>query len=175
MTLAHAQTPIVSPEIHADKSVTFRFKAPSANNVKIWGEWDGQEHALVKDETGIWSVTLDSMAPDIYGYSFNVDGVATLDPRDTWTKSSRSATTSGIEIPGTPPVPYDRQANVAHGEVHLHPYDSNSLGKTRRLRVYTPAGYDDNRVTRFPILYLLHGSGDNEATWTEFGRERDFG
>ncbi len=170
MTIAHAQTPGVSPEIHADNSVTFRFKAPAATAVKIWGEWDGQEHALTKDEAGVWSVTLGPLAPNVYGYSFNVDGVAMLDPRNTWTKSSRSATTSGIEVPGVAPVPYDRQPSVAHGEVHLHDYDSQSLGKTRRLRVYTPAGYDDNRKTRYPILYLLHGAGDNEATWTEFGR-----
>lgn len=168
--IAHAQTPVVSPEIQSDKSVTFRLKALAATNVKIWGEWDGQEHALTKDESGIWSVTLDSMAPDICGYSFNVDGVAMLDPRNTWTKPARSATTNGIEVPGVAPVPCNRQPNATRGEVHLHDYDSKSLGVMRRLRVYTPAGYDDNGKTRYPILYLLHGAGDNEATWTEFGR-----
>jgi hypothetical protein len=67
-------------------------------------------------------------------------------------------------------VPYHRQPNIARGEIHLHDYDSKALGVTRRLRVYTPAQYQTNTKTRFPILYLLHGAGDNEAVWTEFGR-----
>ena len=160
-------TPIVSPEIHADNTVTFRLKAPDAQKVALWGDLNSNTE-LVKDENGVWSATIGPLAPDIYGYSFRVDGRSLLDPNNTWAKPSRSIDTSVLEIPGVPPVPYDRQSNVAHGEVHLLDYDSKSLGKMRRLRVYTPPSY--NQKSRYPILYLLHGAGDSEATWTEFGR-----
>ena len=160
-------TPLVSPEIHADNTVTFRLKAPDANKVALWGDLSGNAE-LDKDENGVWTTTIGPLAPDIYGYSFRVDGRSLLDPQNTWAKPSRAIDTSVLEMPGAPPVPYDYQPNVAHGEIHLHDYDSKSLGKVRRLRVYTPPHY--NQKSRYPILYLLHGSGDNEATWTEFGR-----
>ncbi len=179
ITEAHAQTPpiaaplpapLVSPEIHADRSVTFRFKAPDAAKVEVWGDWAPPTPPPVKDENGVWTTTVGPLAPDIYGYSFRVDGRSQLDPQNTWFKPSRSIETSVLEIPGAASVPYARQPGVAHGEIHLHDYDSKALGITRRLRVYTPAAYQTNGKTRFPILYLLHGAGDNEAVWTEFGR-----
>ena len=160
-------TPIVSPEIHADNTVTFRLQAPDARKVTMWGDWNSRAD-LTQDETGVWSATIGPLAPDIYGYSFNVDGVTTLDPANTWAKPSRAVNTSGLEVPGAAPVPYDWRPDVPHGEVHLHTYASKSLGVTRRLRVYTPPNYDAK--ARYPILYLLHGAGDNEAVWTEFGR-----
>ena len=165
--------PIVSPEVQADGRVTFRFKAPDADGVKVSGEWDSQEHAMAKDEAGVWSVTLGPLAPGIYGYSFNVDGVALLDPSNTWVKPSRSSTTSSLEVLGAPGAPRaltERQPGVARGTVHLIEYNSRALGRERRLRVYTPAEYEARPRARFPVLYLLHGSGDNEAVWTEFGR-----
>ena len=120
--------PLVSPEIHANNTVTFRLKAPDAHKVTMWGDWNSNAE-LNKDENGVWSATIGPLSPDIYGYSFNVDGVKTLDPRNTWSKPSRAIDTSVLEMPGAPPVPYDRQPNVARGEIHLHDYDSKSLGK----------------------------------------------
>ncbi len=161
--------PIISPEIGADRTVTFRFRAPKATEVKVSGEW-GAGTNLSKDENGVWSATLGPIAPDLYGYSFNVDGVTMLDPANTFVKPMRSSTTSILDVPGEKPAPADRIPGVPRGTMTLHDYDSKSLGKTRRLRVYTPAAYDAKGKTRFPVLYLLHGSGDNEATWTEYGR-----
>ncbi len=161
--------PIISPEIHADRSVTFRVRAPKASEVKVSGEW-GAGANLNKGDYDVWSATVGPIAPDLYGYNFNIDGVTLLDPSNTFAKPMRSSTTSILDIPGQKPTPADRIPGVPRGTVTLHEYDSKSLGKTRRLRVYTPAAYESNRKSRFPVLYLLHGSGDNEATWTEFGR-----
>ena len=161
-------TPMVSPEIHADNTVTLRFKAPEADKVEVWGDWTPPTPAPVKDENGVWTTTFGPLSPDIYGYSFRVNGRSLLDSQNTWAKPSRAIDTSVLEIPGAAPAPYDWLPDVPHGEVHLHSYASRSLGKVRRLRVYTPPNYDAK--TRYPILYLLHGAGDNEAVWTEFGR-----
>lgn len=161
--------PVISPEIGDDRRVTFRLHAPHATTVKVWGEW-GSEHALSRDENGVWSVTLGPLSPDLYGYRFDADGVKLLDPSNTRTKPERSATTSVLDVPGEKDVPLDAVAGTPRGTLHLHDYDSKSLGRTRRLRVYTPAAYEAQADARFPILYLLHGSGDNEATWSEFGR-----
>ena len=161
--------PIVSPEVHADRSVTFRLRAPQAREVSVSGEW-GEGRPLVKDDAGVWSVTLGPMAPDLYGYGFSVDGLRVLDPSNTAIKPMRSNSTSILDVPGAKPSPCDPKAGVPRGTVHLHDYESKSLGRTRRLRVYTPASYDADKEARFPVLYLLHGSGDNEATWTELGR-----
>lgn len=162
--------PIVSPEIGADRRVTFRLRAPDAIKVKMWGDWGDPGADLLKDENGVWSAMLGPLAPDLYGYSFNVDGVTMIDPSNILVKPMRSATTSVLDVPGQKPVPLDRVPGTPRGLVTLHTYDSQSLGVERRLRVYTPPTYDQNPNARFPVLYLLHGSGDNEATWTEYGR-----
>ncbi|MBC8008686.1 MAG: esterase, partial [Burkholderiales bacterium] len=162
--------PVRSPEIHADGTVTFRLRAPTATLVKMWGDWDGEGNDMTKDADGVWSVTLGSIPPNIYAYSFNIDGLTIADPANGALKPMRSPTSSVLIVPGEPPVPINRVAGVPHGVVHLHDYDSQSLGAARRLRVYTPPGYDAAKRTRYPVLYLLHGSGDNESTWTEFGK-----
>lgn len=164
------QPPIISPEIHADGSVTFRLRAPEATKVEVWGDWVPATPPAARDENGVWTATVGPLSPDIYGYSFHIDGRSIADPANTWSKPARTIDTSGLEIPGAAPVPYDRQSSIARGEIHLHDYDSQALGKVRHLRIYTPAEYLTQPRKRFPVLYLLHGSGDNEATWTEFGR-----
>jgi len=84
-------------------------------------------------------------------------------------KPMRSPRTSVVDVPGDPPRLHDWQ-EVPHGTVRLHEYASKSLGRRRPLRVYTPPGYDKEVSVSYPVLYLFHGSGDNEATWTSFGR-----
>ncbi|MDF2441176.1 MAG: hypothetical protein JWN98_2160 [Abditibacteriota bacterium] len=172
-TPARAQerpVPLISPEVHADRTVTFRLRAPDAKSVTVSGEWDGKRYEMPKDQNGVWSTTTGPIAPDLYGYSFTVDGVTMIDPANTRVKPMRSATTSVLNVPGQKPTPCEPVPGVARGTVLLHDYDSRSLGRARRLRVYTPAAYERQTRARFPILYLFHGSGDNEATWTEFGR-----
>ena len=161
--------PIVSPEVHPDRTVTFRIRAPKATEVSVSGEW-GKGTALSKDENGVWTGTVGPLEPDLYGYGFVVDGLRVLDPANTAIKPMRSNSTSILDIPGAKPSPCDTKAGVARGAVHLHDYDSKSLNRPRRLRVYTPPTYDSEKDLKFPVLYLLHGHGDNEATWTELGR-----
>ena len=143
-------------------------RAPQAREVTVGGDWAGGSRALTNDGSGVWSITLGPLAPDLYGYSVTVDGLQQVDPSNPASKPARVVRTSVLDVPGEQPALYDFQL-VPHGVVRLHEYRSRSLGKLRRLQVYTPSGYEKSRA-RFPVLYLLHGSGDNEATWSSFGR-----
>ncbi len=165
---APATPPVVSPEVLPDGRVTVRLRAPKASVVTVSGQFLKAPAPLAKDETGLWSVTVGPVAPDVYEYRFNVDGVAMIDSANRATKPERNPRTSILHIPGTPPLLHDFQ-DVAHGKVSLHTYRSKSLGRLRQLQVYTPSGYDADATRRFPTLYLFHGSGDNEATWVAHG------
>ncbi|UCG57380.1 MAG: hypothetical protein JSU70_21245 [Phycisphaerales bacterium] len=124
---------------------------------------------MAKNRYGVWSVTLGPAEPDIYAYIFVVDGLETIDPANSWLKVWRRTAKNLVEIHGAEPMFFQEQ-KVAHGTVHMHRYASKSLGVTRGLYVYTPPGYEARRNVRHPILYLLHGSGDSEDTWTVVGR-----
>lgn len=157
-----------SPEVLADHSVVFRIEAPKANDVKVRGI-QRQLVQMTKDKRGVWSVTLGPISPGIYGYSFIVDGEAIIDPSNPEIKPERDPDESELEILSAKP-PLTQWQDVPHGTVHLHDYMSVPLKRVRRMRVYTPPGYEADAATRYPVLYLLHGTGDTEATWTEFGR-----
>jgi enterochelin esterase-like enzyme len=159
---------VVSPEIADDRRVTFRLRAPKANAVTVSGQFLKSPAAMTKDADGVWSVTVGPVAPELYEYSFNVDGLATIDPGNRDIKPMRNPRSSILEVPGSPPLLHDFQ-DVPHGSVTLHWYNSKSLGRRRALQVYTPPGYARERSARFPTLYLLHGSGDNEGTWVANG------
>ena len=160
---------VISPEVHPDRTVTFRLRAPAAGGVVVSGEWPGDERALAKDKEDVWSTTLGPLEPGIYGYSFMVDGLRMTDQANSGVKPMRSPTTSILEIPGNPPLPSEFTA-VPHGTVRMHWYQSKSLGIRRGLCVYTPPDYERKPDVRYPVLYLFHGRGDNEATWTVFGK-----
>jgi enterochelin esterase family protein len=169
LALQGQQPPVVSPEVHADRTVTFRIRAAKAVEVLLNGEWKGGgKLAMTKDEQGLWSLTVGPLEPDLYGYSFAIDGLAVTDPVNSVLKPMRSPRTSVVDVPGDPPRLHEYQ-DVPHGTVRLHEYGSKALGRRRPLRVYTPPGYDQKPEARYPVLYLFHGSGDNEATWTSFG------
>ncbi len=160
--------PVVSPEVRPGGEVTFRLLAPKAADVTVSGEWTGgQRQKLARDEHGLWSVSV-TLKPEIYWYLFNVDGVPTVDPRNPKLKTGRS-TQNLVEVPGGSPMFY-AEKNVPHGAVTIHTYFSQRLGVTRRVFVYAPPGYDPTRSTKYPVLYLLHGSGDDESGWTAIGR-----
>ena len=163
--------PVVSPEINAERQVSFRLRAPNAKAVIVSGQFQKDAAPMTKDDAGLWSVTVGPVAPGVYEYSFNVDGVGMIDPGNRDVKPMRAPRTSILEIPGEPALFTDFQ-NVPHGRVSLHWYASKSLGRRRALQVYTPPGYDADPAARFPTLYLFHGSGDNEATWVAHGRAR---
>jgi enterochelin esterase family protein len=160
--------PPVSPEVHPDGRVTFRIRAPRATEVTVRGEWMKEPEKLAKDDTGVWSATVGPVPPDIYSYSFSVDGMTTLDAVNNRIKSSsRGAGVSVLEIPGGK---LHETRDVPHGSVQAVWYKSPSIGGTRRFFVYTPPGYEKDASTRYPVLYLLHGNGDTEGEWSSFGR-----
>jgi len=155
-------------EVHSDRRVTFRLKAPKAANVGVEVQFAGGLQAMTKGEDGVWSVTLGPAEPDIYEYSFVVDGLQVSDPANSWLKFWGGAAKNLVEVPGEKPMFFEQQ-DVPHGTVHRHKYRSKSLGVTRGLYVYTPPGYETSKDTKYPALYLLHGMGDTEDTWTVVG------
>jgi len=160
--------PVYSPEVQPDRSVVFRIRAPKANEVKASGEWGGAAVVLAKDAEGVWSGTAGPLAPELYGYSFEVDGLRVPDPGNPSVKPMRSPTTSVLEISGTPPLLHELR-DVPHGAVAIHSYYSEALSLWRRAHVYTPPGYARG-TDSYPVLYLCHGAGDNDATWSSLGR-----
>src|SRR5438128_547944 len=111
--------PVFSPEIHADGTITFRIRAPKATEVKVLGEWPNGELTLSKDAEEIWSGSAGPLTPEIYGYSFSVDGLRMADPGNPILKPMRAPITSILDIQGNPPLLHDWQ-NVPHGCVAVH-------------------------------------------------------
>ena len=161
--------PVVSPEVQADRRVTFRIRAAKANDVFLAGQWANGRTSMTKNTNGVWNATVGPIEPGVWEYSFEVDGVAMIDPGNPAIKPMRQPRTSILHLPGEPPSIHDFQA-VPHGVVHQHTYHSKSLECLRELAVYTPPSYSQQPNTRFPTLYLQHGAGDNQATWTIHGK-----
>jgi enterochelin esterase family protein len=162
---------IVSPDILADGRVTFRLNAPKADEVILTGEFLDGPRNFAKDADGVWSVTVGPVAPEVYHYNFTIDGVRTIDPSNPQLKtgSTASTITSVLEIRHPSLAFYDAQP-VPHGDIRTHWYHSKSLDSVRRLTVYTPPGYDKNRSSRYPVLYLFHGANADENAWYRLGR-----
>jgi len=159
---------LISPEVHADGSVTFRFRAPNAKEVKV--EVEGAEAVpLQQNDQGVWSGTTTPLRPDYYGYSFVADGVRLIDPSNALLKPNLLATENAVHVPGPPSLPWELN-DVPHGEVHHHFYKSAVAGDDRDYYVYTPAGYDPSAQRTYPVLYLLHGFSDDASGWTAVGR-----
>lgn len=162
---------VTSPEVHNDRRVTFRLRAPEATSVIVQGEFATAPQPMRKDENGVWSVTIGPIEPEIYNYNFIIDGVRTIDINNPKVKSGSTPNTiqSIVEIPGNSPAFYDGQ-RVPHGRVDERWYQSKSLDTLRRIRVYAPPDYDRNQKVRYPVLYLLHGANLDENAWTRLGR-----
>jgi enterochelin esterase family protein len=148
--------------------VLFRFRAAKAQEVTVGGQWSTNRTSLTKGTNDVWSVELGPIKPGVYEYSFYVDGLQMIDPSNPAVKPMRQPRTSILHIPGNPPLIHDFK-DVPHGVVREHAYRSKTLGRLRNLSVYTPPGYDNGRG-KFPTLYLQHGNGDNQATWTTHGK-----
>ena len=171
VNLAAAQPPpaVDSPDVQLDRRVTFRFRAPNAKKVVL-----GSEFAWItpmkRNSEGIWSVTAGPLEPDLYAYWFTVDdGLPVLDPANCWVRPNLQSLWSLVQVPGPAPLPWDVQ-DVPHGIVHRHRYRSNIIGDDRDFYVYTPPGYDPAAPIRYPVLYLLHGFGDEAVSWSSVGR-----
>jgi enterochelin esterase family protein len=163
---------LLSPEVHPDRTVTFRYRAPKAKEVSLIGEITQRKGPLPlsKDESGIWTLTTAPLKPEIWIYNFLVDGVDVLDPSNPAIKPvpPGQLISNFVEVPGDSPFDYDSQA-VPHGEVRMMLYESAAMGFTRTLWVYTPPGYDTSKK-RYPVLYLLHGNGEEVSGWVRNGR-----
>jgi enterochelin esterase-like enzyme len=160
--------PLVTPEVHSDNSVTFRFRAPNAQEVKLARE-GAEQLALQKDESGIWSVTTPPLAPNYYGYSIIVDGTRAIDPYNPVLQPNLLNTETMVHVPGPPSLPWEWN-DVPHGEIHHHFYHSAVANDDRDYYVYTPAGYNPATKNVYPVLYLLHGYSDDASGWTAVGR-----
>lgn len=161
---------VVSPEVRPDRTVILRIAAPFAKSVMVSGEIMGTNPpaALTPDANGVWSITLGPLEPEIYSYGFSVDGMTVNDQRTSYVKPS-SSYTSQVVVPDDGPRFYDPRP-VPHGEVRIVTYEAKTLnGMTRRMRVYTPPGYESGNK-KYPVLYLFHGAGDWDVAWTDVGR-----
>lgn len=157
-----------SPEVLPDGRVTFRLLAPKATEVLVQGNWkDGRGLAMTKGDSGVWSVTTSPLQPELWAYTFSVDGVRTLDP------SNYNVARDGVGFMNTVLVVGESSAvflpqRVPHGTMTAMWVPSTLIKTPRRMFVYTPPGYEGG-TTRYPVLYLLHGSGGDEDAWPTMG------
>jgi enterochelin esterase family protein len=163
------QVAVRSPQVQADRKVTFQFRAPKAAEVIVLGQWPDGRAVMTKDADDVWTVTVGPVPAGVWEYSFQVDGLQMIDPANPAIKPMREPRTSILCVPGQPPLLTEFQ-DVPHGTVRQHTYFSKSLGRVRELAVYTPPGYDKQADAHFPTFYLQHGSGDNQATWVAHGK-----
>ena len=160
---------LITPEVHSDNSVTFRFRAPNAQEVKVTREGLTDPLPMQKDESGVWTVNSPSWPPDYYGYSVVVDGVRNIDPYNHLLKPNLLSNENMVHVPGPPSLPWELN-DVPHGEIHRHFYRSAVANDDRDYYVYTPPGYDPNAKKSYPVLYLLHGYSDDASGWSAVGR-----
>ncbi len=163
---------LVSPEVLPDDRVTFRIYAPKAREVSIRGDWVsqglGEGGNLQRNDQGVWSITVGPLPSDFYSYSFNVDGVKTLDPKNATIKQGIRSLDNMFLVPGEEAA-FASNHPVPHGDIRQVWYQSSTLEAQRRMHVYTPPGYD-TETRQYPVLYLLHGGGDEDSGWSTIGR-----
>jgi enterochelin esterase family protein len=167
------QSPFQSHEVHADGSITFRYSNAAAKDVELDLDVAPRPLAMTKDATGVWSVTTAPMPPEIYGYSFKVDGVTELDPLNNYiVRLNRAFLTSQVLVPGHPAMPWEL-TDIPHGQtthVTFTTHVAKNLPENQSAYiVYTPPHYDPNKKGGYPVLYLLHGWSDSENAWDDTG------
>ena len=175
---------VASPDVHADNTVTFNLIAPEAQKVQVTGDFLPSKKVvfngatfdapadpvdLVKNDKGVWSFTTEALKPELYTYNMIVDGVKIIDPLNVYNIRDINNLFSVLLIGGNARTDLYKVNKVAHGTVSKVWYESPTAGLTRRLTVYTPAGYETSGK-EYPVLYLLHGIGGDENAWSELGR-----
>jgi enterochelin esterase-like enzyme len=163
---------IISPELQPDNKVTFRVYAKDASKISVSGEWQAGFNAsemLVRNDTGLFSLTVGPLKPELYGYTLTVDGVRTIDPNNVQVRRDGTNYQSYFIVPGAESDLYFQKSGVPHGTVTKVWYKSSVLDIDRRVYVYTPAGYESGKG-KYPVFYLLHGAGGDEDAWTTMGR-----
>jgi enterochelin esterase-like enzyme len=165
--------PPKSPEVHPDRTVTFRLRAPKATAVELVGEvLQGKaSQPMVKDDEGIWSVTIGPLPPEIWIYNFRIEGVDFPDPSNISLMpraAGLAAVSNFVEVPGDAPAFYDARP-VPHGQVRMILYESKTMDVNRYVWVYTPPDYEKTNK-KYPVYYLLHGNGETQSGWVMNGR-----
>ena len=164
----------VSPEVHSDRTVTFRLFAPKASEVLLMGspgilEFTKKPLPLEKGDKGVWSLTIGPLPGGFYTYGYAIDGGLRMpDPSNPNLELRRWGPTSSFIVHNSEGAVIEER-RVPHGTVHVNFYDSPNLDRQRMVYVYTPPGYESSKQ-RYPVLYLLHGNGQIEASWTWTGR-----
>ncbi|GAB3016114.1 esterase family protein [Spirosoma pulveris] len=164
---------VISPEVRDDRTVTFRLKAPEARTVLLTGGpmllalKAKDPIPFQKSDEGLWSLTVGPLKPDIYVYKFSIDGVQVVDPNNTLTGFNDQPGYSNLVVQGDGPAYYDAKP-VPHGAVTRHIYHSDVLNGEREMYVYTPPGYSPKK--KYPVLYLMGGSGELASGWALDGR-----
>ena len=156
-----------SPQIASDNKVTFRISAPQAASVTVRGDF-GAPAQMTKDEQGVWSVTVGPLEPEVYSYTFDVDGVTVLDPANFQLSRDTTRNQSLLIVPGEDSDLYIVK-DVPHGTVSKVWYDSPVFNMRRRMVVYTPPGYETGNE-KYPVVYVLHGGGGDEEQWLRMAR-----
>lgn len=162
---------ILSPEIGED-NVTFRFTAPQAKLVRLYGSWMADYSSsvnMMKDTAGVWTLSIRKPSPELYTYHFIVDGLVVNDPRNVFMQRDGTRYLSVLLVPGEETENYYEATQ--HGNLSKVWYDSPTIGTNRRMFVYTPYGYETSGED-YPVLYLLHGGGGDEDAWSTMGRAR---
>ncbi|TFV97132.1 esterase [Algoriphagus kandeliae] len=173
---------IISPEVHENNTVTFRLMAPDAEKVEItgdflptvkmktpMGEMDGPGKVeMTKNEQGVWTYISEVLNPELYNYSFIIDGFRTTDPNNPFLIRDVASSTNIFIIGGGQAELY-KTNDIPHGTIARRWYDSPGLGMDRRITIYTPPGYETSNE-KYPVLYLLHGAGGDEEAWISLGR-----
>lgn len=160
---------VVSPEYNADGSATFRVLAPDAEKVEFECQMFEGVKPMTKGERGVWSVTVKPDQPDIYPYSFIIDGTKIADPNNVEIFPNEGYKASLADVKGPEPDFQDLQ-KVPHGKVSYTWYTSNAVGFDRPVCIYTPPGYDPASDKKYPVLYLIHGMTDTYETWFKVGK-----
>lgn len=159
--------PVQSPEVNDDKTVTFRLRAPSATAVTLQGITP-RPLEMQKDAMGVWSATTAALKPDLYAYSFDVDGLSILDPSNTrFSSSYRRVGQNLVLVPGD--MPWTPLPNAPRGAVSRHVFQSKIANDERDFFVYTPPNYDSKRREPYPVLYLHHGWLQDTSAWLDDG------
>jgi len=160
----------VSPDVLPDHRITFRVSAPKASEVSLrFGEGNPKTHPMTKGENGVWTVTIGPLEPEIYTYSFVIDGAKAIDVANPIVNIGAAIGSSVVEIPGDPPR-FDQVQDVPHGSINITSYVSGVSKTQRGLYVYLPPDYDSQPTKRYPVWYLWHGGGGAQQEWSNNGR-----
>lgn len=159
---------VVSPQVNADKTVTFRYQAPQAKAVELSAQFEKAPVPMTKDAQGIWSVTVGPVKPDIYPYNFRVDGISVMDPANVAFFPNERFKASLVDVPGDTPLIHAMR-DVPHGSINYEYYPSME-GTTGSVVVYTPPGYDQSPAKKYPVYYLISGTTDTEETFFKVGK-----